>query len=94
MEGLLILKGTHIKRNHWLGKAEIIDATPTLLHLLEIPIPQGTDGKVLKDVFEPDSFPAQREIRFAWLPEREDSAGPEQVLDEAVRKQLQDLGYL
>jgi len=61
----MIVKGPHIKRGYGIGRADIIDVAPTLLHLLEIPIPQDMDGKVLKDVFEPSSLIAQRKIQFA-----------------------------
>jgi arylsulfatase A-like enzyme len=94
LEGMIILKGPHIKRGYWLGRADIIDVAPTLLHILEIPIPQDMDGKVLKDVFESSSLIAQRKIQFAAPSEREDSVGQEHVLDQTVRKQLEDLGYL
>ena len=94
LEGMIILKGPHIKRGYWLGRADIIDVAPTLLHILEIPIPQDMDGKVLKDVFESSSLIAQRKIQFAAPSEREASVGQEHVLDQTVRKQLEDLGYL
>ncbi len=94
LEGMIILKGPHIKRGYWLGRADIVDVAPTLLHILEIPIPQDMDGKVLKDVFEPSSLIAQRKIQFAAPSERESSVGQEHVLDQTVRKQLEDLGYL
>jgi len=94
LEGVMIVKGPHIKRGYGIGRADIIDVAPTLLHLLEIPIPQDMDGKVLKDVFEPSSLIAQRKIQFAAPSERESSVGQEQTLDQTVRKQLEDLGYL
>jgi len=94
LEGMMIVKGPHIKKGYWFGRADIIDVAPTLLHILEIPIPQDMDGKVLKDVFEPSSLIAQRKIQFAAPSEREGSVGQEQTLDQTVRKQLEDLGYL
>jgi predicted AlkP superfamily phosphohydrolase/phosphomutase len=93
-EGILIVRGPEIRKGHRLGQAGIIDIAPTLLHILEIPIPQDMDGKVLKDLFEPNSPIAQRKIQFAAPPERAGSVGQEHVLDKTVRKQLEDLGYL
>ena len=87
-------RGPEIRKGQQLRLSGIIDIAPTLLHILEIPIPQDMDGKVLRDLFEPDSPIAQRKIQWVAPSERESSVAQEHVLDHTVRKQLEDLGYL
>jgi len=93
-EGILMARGPEIRKGQQLRLSGIIDIAPTLLHILEIPIPQDMDGKVLRDLFEPDSPIAQRKIQWVAPSERESSVAQEHVLDHTVRKQLEDLGYL
>jgi len=93
-EGILIVRGPEIRKDHRLGQAEIIDIVPTLLHILEIPIPDDMDGRVLKDLFEPESDFARREIRFVNAPTLHTERGAKEIQDESVRRSLEDLGYL
>jgi len=50
---MMIVKGPHIKKGYWFGRADIIDVAPTLLHILEIPIPQDMDGRFSKMFLNP-----------------------------------------
>jgi predicted AlkP superfamily phosphohydrolase/phosphomutase len=49
--GTLIAWGPDIKEGYRIQGAEIIDITPTILHMFEVPIPSDVDGKVLDDIF-------------------------------------------
>lgn len=50
MEGLLVASGPNIKKSKaQKDKAELIDIAPTVLHLLDSPIPEEMDGRVLLD---------------------------------------------
>lgn len=55
MYGLLIAKGPNIRKGDIippdLPKAKITDVAPTILHLMNIPIPRDIDGRVLKELF-------------------------------------------
>lgn len=51
--GIIIIKGNGIKKGYKVKNASIIDLMPTILYLLNIPIPSDIDGKVLNDIFEP-----------------------------------------
>jgi len=49
-------------------KAAIWDVMPTVLHILNVPPPPGLDGRVLREIFMPDSDLARRELKLApWL---------------------------
>jgi len=93
-EGILMVRGPEIRKSYRLGQVEIIDIAPTLLHILKIPIPDDMDGRVLKDLFEPESDFARREIHLAKAAPFRVDREAEEPPDESIRKSLQDLGYL
>jgi predicted AlkP superfamily phosphohydrolase/phosphomutase len=93
-EGIFIAKGPSIKRGHRLQRAEIIDIAPTLLHIFEVPIPEEMDGKVLKEIFQPESQLGRRDIQFAPAEVIQATVEPEPLINDSVRRRLEDLGYL
>jgi predicted AlkP superfamily phosphohydrolase/phosphomutase len=51
-EGVLIMSGPGVAEGRaMLSGARIIDVTPTILHLLGLPVPSDMDGQVLTDLF-------------------------------------------
>jgi len=50
MNGIFIAKGPNIIKNKKIRNANILDITPTLLYLLNIPIPRDMDGRILKEI--------------------------------------------
>lgn len=58
--GIFIANGPSIKSNHRTSNAKIYDLAPTILHIFGLPIPNDMDGRVLTEIFEPDSEPAKR----------------------------------
>ena len=63
-EGLLMASGPSIRRNATVG-ANIVDLAPTILHFLEQPVPEDMDGRVLTEIFAPESEPARRAVVIA-----------------------------
>ena len=53
-----IRKSTNIKG------ANLSDITPTVLHIMGIPIPRNMDGKVLSEIFEKDSEVYKRKMEY------------------------------
>ncbi|MDH3770068.1 MAG: hypothetical protein OET79_03645, partial [Nitrospirota bacterium] len=51
VNGFMLLSGKTIRANQQLDDAHIMDVAPTILHLLNEPIPDVMDGKVLSDIF-------------------------------------------
>jgi predicted AlkP superfamily phosphohydrolase/phosphomutase len=98
-DGVIILAGNHVQRGVQLKGATIRDITPTLLHLLGLPVARDMDGKVLLEAFDPD-FVQAHPVR--WVDsyespsvERRDRNG-EQALpeEEVLQERLRSLGYL
>jgi len=96
MKGVLIAWGPEIRATR-LADARIIDVMPTVLHLMDLPIPEDLDGRVLSDVFCPEALQT-RPIRRETQAKESAVAAKEPVLlpDEvaSVREQLRNLGYL
>ncbi len=95
IEGIVMLYGKGVKRGVKLHGAELLDIAPTVLHLLDTPIPRAMDGKPLLAAFEPEI--AEKPVVY-----EEDEgdvsggAGPELSPEEekAIRERLQGLGYV
>lgn len=62
-QGVIIMSGSHIKKNHLIEGASLVDVTPTILYFLNLAIGRDMDGRVLVDAFEPD-FVAKNPVRF------------------------------
>jgi predicted AlkP superfamily phosphohydrolase/phosphomutase len=71
----------------------ILDLAPTLLHLHDRAIPTNIDGEVRTDLFEQGSQPANREPRYD-TPRESAATDAADVESEAMREQLEDLGYI
>lgn len=95
MDGIFMVKGAGIRAGHELEGANIIDAAPTLLHLLGKPVPEDMDGKVLAEAFEKGRV-NDRPVDFGPPTERDHSGGDGLLGEEEtekLKKSLRDLGY-
>lgn len=90
-EGIFIACGAGIQQNIQLPSANILDLAPTILHMLEEPVPPIFDGQVLQEIFT-----TQRPV--VWSDGTEETAVAEQTLSEEesqqVEARLKSLGYL
>lgn len=90
--GLFIAHGPWIDPDASIPQLQITDIAPTILHLLNQPVPGKMDGQVRSDLFQVGTPVADRQVRWTdWEQpdnrEFEDFAGH-------VRDRLSDLGYL
>lgn len=96
MDGVLMMMGADIKKGVKIYGAQITDLVPTILHVMGESVPADMDGRVLKEIFEPQSPPAKEEIRYVDVnepePTKEFTLSKEE--EEIVRERLRDLGYL
>lgn len=95
MNGIFMASGRDIKEGAMIENARMIDLAPTVLHIFDAPIPSDVDGRILKEIFEPESCFAKNEVRYRALkmPEREKYILTERE-EEQIKKKLKALGYM
>lgn len=92
-EGIIMAHGPDISNASLDKHASILDLAPTILHLLDCPVPKTLEGRVVTELFADESDPATRPVErvaaghYNLTPH---DGGDEQELEE----RLQDLGYL
>jgi predicted AlkP superfamily phosphohydrolase/phosphomutase len=94
--GIFIMKGPRIKPSASIKKLRIIDIAPTVLYLLNQPVPKDMDGRVLEETFYPNilnTCPVTYiDVEGEKEKKHEDSLAEGE--EEQVYKHLKDLGYL
>ena len=98
-EGIFVACGDDIERGKELHSfPSLLDVMPTVLHYLASPVPDDCDGRVLKEIFEPDSEPYRREPRHEGMASKEVIASASTIysVDEEaeIEEHLRTLGYL
>lgn len=94
-KGILIVQGENINKGQKIRNARIIDVAPTILYIMNIPVPSEMDGKVISEIFTREFLQShvicyrEEEIleegqRFEWSKEDE----------EILKERLKRLGYL
>lgn len=98
MNGIFIMKGDGVIKNTLIQNLQIIDIAPTLLYLLNLPVPADMDGKVMADAFFQE-FLKLNKIQISddlsdknRRKKENTSYSPEE--ESALRETLKKLGYL
>jgi predicted AlkP superfamily phosphohydrolase/phosphomutase len=91
-EGLFAAWGKDIRRGY-ISNVKIIDLAPTILHWLEIPVPEDIDGKVLKKIFKKNSEFYNKKRKY-HSPMEKTYTQDDTKEKEKIKRRLQDLGYL
>lgn len=95
LNGVFLLEGRSVKRNNKLFGTNIIDLAPTILYLLDLPIPKDMDGRPLLECFDMDFTKTPSFSDTVLKPQPDDSDFSYSDLeDQKLKKMLQDLGYL
>ena len=95
--GVIAIKGPGIKKGESIYGASVLDVTPTILTLFDLPIGRDMVGKPLIDIYE-----KQKNIKYidSWENIKESggkivlSKDEESDLNESALQQLIDLGYI
>lgn len=94
MNGVFLAWGEGV-RQVTLEGIHMTDLTPTILALLDVPIPEDMDGRVIREAFQ-EAFWQGKEIRYCGVEEsvaRTDT-GLSQEEEEQIHRRLKGLGYV
>ncbi|MEM7357022.1 MAG: tetratricopeptide repeat protein, partial [Acidobacteriota bacterium] len=97
LHGAIFLRGPGVRPGSTFSEASVLDMTPTVLALLDLPQAPDLPGEVLTEVFEPDRAPrARRGAETRWAPPAEaaTTGGGEAAGTSLQLEKLQALGYL
>jgi predicted AlkP superfamily phosphohydrolase/phosphomutase len=95
--GIFLAQGPHLATGRTIQGARLMDIAPTILYLLDQPIPADMDGAVLADAIHPERLatrPAVRGSAEAQTVGVAVAANYTPDEDAIMAKRLQDLGYL
>ena len=97
MEGILIAKGPKVSDNSLNDEANLVDIAPTLLHLLDQPVPSNMNGQVLHNLLTDEEIKDYPKEYCDSLEPLYPSGQPEAVSgdeSEAMARHLRALGYM
>jgi predicted AlkP superfamily phosphohydrolase/phosphomutase len=94
-EGILILAGAGVRPGTHLDGASILDLAPTILHAMDVPVPDELDGRVLREAFDDASRVARPVTRSQAGVYKEHLPGAEPPDEDmaAVQEKLRGWGY-
>jgi predicted AlkP superfamily phosphohydrolase/phosphomutase len=75
-------------------QSSVFDFAPTVLHGLGKPIPEDADGRVLEEIFDPESAPGRTAVQRADYGSRERDEETEDEDFSDVEDRLKGLGYM
>ena len=95
--GIFVAKGPGIKKDASVFGANLLDVTPTILSLFDLPVGEDMDGRILSEIFE--SPPVGKSISSWDEVEGDDGRHPPHFQcspedDRELMRQLVDLGYV
>ncbi|MCZ7384162.1 MAG: alkaline phosphatase family protein, partial [Candidatus Methanoperedens sp.] len=93
--GVLVVSGPNIKKDIKISDASVLDITPTILAILQLPVGQDMDGKVLSEIFQ--TAPKIKTIASYESGAVRRFSEPERLAkktDDEYVERLQALGYI
>jgi predicted AlkP superfamily phosphohydrolase/phosphomutase len=95
MEGIFVASGPALRKGHEVSVMSVLDLAPLMLYLMNLPIPEGVDGKLMKDVLDeaglkgrPPEYAKMKDLYGAGDRDRDSTE------DESIRDRLKGLGYI
>jgi len=94
-DGIIIISGRHVRRGVVVN-ASVLDVTPTILYLMDLPVADDMDGRVLTEVFDPALFAKYQVDSIPTYDTRvyTNSTPLKSGVDEAIEKRLRGIGYV
>lgn len=96
IDGVIVMRGPHIKKNHKVFNASILDVTPTILYLQGLPLGKDMDGRVIDEAIESDYLTAHK---VEFIPSHDTNRkAQKRRMDKGISKKLEEelkaLGYI
>ncbi|MGH2776230.1 MAG: alkaline phosphatase family protein [Actinomycetota bacterium] len=94
-DGVVVVRGPGVKQTSEL-RGSIMDVTPTMLHLGDFAIPDGLDGSVLEDAFDPAAISNRppRSISPPTSGPRDEGSPYSEDEEKQIEESLRGLGYI
>ena len=93
LHGIFIASGQAFAAGALVANARIVDLAPTILHILNVPVPEDMDGRVLTDALEPELRGKATQVGAAAATSTAQVNFTEEEQAE-VEERLRALGYL
>ncbi|MGD9140390.1 MAG: alkaline phosphatase family protein [bacterium] len=95
MEGIFVASGPAVRKGFEVTGLTVLDLAPLMLYLMGLPVPEGIDGRLRKDVLE-ESALKSRPPEFARMRDLYDEGDRDRdaTEDESIRDRLKGLGYI
>jgi predicted AlkP superfamily phosphohydrolase/phosphomutase len=96
MHGIMLGRGSELRRGSQVEGARIIDYAPTILHSFGVEVPSDMDGRVLEEIFTAE-YMASNPVRISDASSYEASENGGAMTDEEseeIRERLRGWGYL
>ncbi len=97
IDGIMIIKGPHVQCGKNITGARIIDIAPTVLYLMEAPIPEDMDGNVIAEAINPSYLNAHpisySEVDKLIIPVRQQTEYTKSE-EKQIEETLKSLGYI
>lgn len=98
IHGIFIAFGPDVKVGKQIDTACLIDITPTILNMFNIPIPSDIDGKVLNGIFKSESELSTRKVVYQNVRKINRRVSLKKAYNredkEKIKKSLRNLGYI
>lgn len=95
MNGIFMAYGPDIRPGQVVEDASLIDLAPTILHLMNAPVPQQMDGRILHEIVSPDFDSRQAAISDEWTHSGNgNGSGLTDEQKQIVADRLRGLGYV
>jgi predicted AlkP superfamily phosphohydrolase/phosphomutase len=95
LQGIIGFYGRGVKRGGRIASAGLVDVLPTLLRLLDVPIAQDLEGRVIADALDAGFLGSRPAASVATYGPLDRPAEPgESELDRNVLERLRSLGYI
>ncbi len=95
MDGVFVANGPVVKKGVEVDGMTVLDLAPLMLYLMNLPIPEGVDGRLRKDILDEGAL-AGRPPEYAKMKDLYDAGdrARDSTEDESIRDRLKGLGYI